>query len=36
MAVMFINIYKVLMLFERFFREEVATAQLPYASDINI
>ena len=35
-AAMFINIYNVLMLFERFSRDEVATAQLPCASDINI
>ena len=35
-AAMFINIYNVLMLFERFSLEEVATAQLPCASDINI
>ena len=35
MAAMFINIYNVLMLFERFSREEVATAQLPCTTDIN-
>ena len=32
-AAIFINIYNVLMLFERFSREEVATAQLLCASD---
>ena len=35
-AAVFINIYNVLMLFERSSREEVATAQLRCASDINI
>ena len=35
-AAVFINIYNVLMLFERSSREEVATVQLPCASDINI
>ena len=32
----FINIYNVLMLFEQFYRKEVPTAQLPWASDINV
>ena len=36
MTAMFINIYNVFILFELFFREEVAAAQLPCASDINI
>ena len=36
LAAMFINIYDVLILFERFSREEVAAVQLPCASDINI
>ena len=36
LAAMFINIYNVLVLFEQFSREEVATAQLPCASDVNI
>ena len=35
-AATFINIYNVLMLFEQFYRKEVATAQLPWASDINV
>ena len=36
LTAMFINIYNVLMLFERFSREEVATAKLSCESDINI
>ena len=36
LAAMFIDIYNVLMLFERFSREEAATKQLPCASVINI
>ena len=35
-AAMFIKIYNVLQLFEQFYRGEVAIAQLPYASDMNI
>ena len=35
-AAMFINIYNLLMFLERLSREEVATAQLPCAGDINI
>ena len=35
-AVVFINIYNVLMLYKRFPREEVSTAQLSCASDIDI